>query len=258
MSPNPRLPRSKESFIRAFRARAWLISGAALAGFALNGCAPVAQSILKGARLAAPAPHSEEITNQGAGQQDTTAESAGSGSTPVIKDLQKPLAISYITEVVDALEGSDALARVAPISAPSTTPSTLTETLDESGKRLTVSLSENEVSQLQESGAVEFLISPLPTGTSIAKITGRFHVIQQEQELIEEDEGFETELSVYLQETGLKGSLRTRESPLTHFETASTLSRLIRVELLIELDTLGPILTQATHNATTAEVAPSR
>jgi hypothetical protein len=206
--------------------------GATLVGLSLHGCAPVAQSILKGARLAAPAPQQEEVASQAAGPREN---SAGTETpSPIAKEIQSPLVIPYFTEIVDALETSDWVTRIGPSPSP-----------DGTGDTLTVSLSEIELSQFQETGSIEFQISALPTGTAIANITGRFHVIQQELELIEEDEGFETELSVFALEGGMKGVLRTQEPIATHFETASTLSRLVWIDLVFELQTLGPLLSTA-------------
>jgi len=105
-----------------------------------------------------------------------------------------------------------------------------------------IELTEEQLEALQGTGRVELVLPELPVGMSPSKITGVFHVIQNDEfELLEEDDEFSTELDLFKNDQGYQGTLRTIQDPAQDQKTASTLSRLVRVDIEVEAALQGPI-----------------
>ncbi len=272
MSSRLRFPKAASRSSTKRGARAWMLAGLGILA-AGTSCGPIAKSAFKTNRFAAPTEREEAPSTPN--EQGLTGSGQSSGLTPVL-EVRKPLAITYITRVVDAaaLESvrtlwsesadlTEALFATPSSSAPSPSPAPSTTggaSAADANRVLTSwvisetkTLDEDQLDTLQARGIVEIALPELPVGMSPSKVTGIFHVIQNDEfELLEEDEGFRTELDLFKAESGYHGTLRTRLDPVQDLKTASTLSRTVRVDLEIEATLLGPVT--AGSKAETASV----
>ena len=259
MSARLRNPYSNVRACRKFNAHTWILPILGILATSAS-CGPIAKSAFKTNRFAAPSEREDSLPS--ASEQASPVSAQPAGLTPVL-EVRKPLPITYITRVVDASsleslrtylidsEGlTEALFGTSQGPAPSPSPSASGGATPPAAGRITTvsafsesySLNESQLEALQTRGSVDLTLPELPVGMSPDRITGVFHVVQNDEfELMEEDEGLATELDLFKAETGYQGTLRTRLDPAQDQSTASTLSRTVRVELELEATLQGPV-----------------
>ena len=247
----------RNDFVRR-RALRQKISGLILIS-ALTSCSPVAESILKTSRFASARPSSP-----GNPAQEVVAPLA-----PAEIASQWRSDFNYIIELVDAsgriqmddepeTESGTRLALQPSVSGqPAATPTSESETTTGSDSSATqtidITLTDEQLDQFREEGTVEVSVPSAGHNWELEKVRARFHVIQSELELIEDDEEFSTSASLRNQDQQLTVRLTVKGS-LEDVKVHSTLSRLVRVEL--ELESKGRVAC-ATSRAAGGVIDPS-
>ncbi len=203
----------------------------------VSRCSPVAESILKTSRFASERPSNTHLSNPGQQANDQSADAT-------LEAPDKTLTFEYISLVVDAAASTiRELIEEIPTDedTSSSGPTHCLNSLSSSRRTYELTLNDDLLDQFRENGHVSFEI-PLPgVGKAIQKITARFHVIQSEFELIEADASFNTALALQAGDANAQAELRLLKSGASDFDSASTLSRLVKVELAIEATPLGPL-----------------